>query len=641
MTRVRSLAVLGAALLANSTAYAQSFDGEWRGSGKCSSGSGGYTIDLAVQGNSVAGEGKAVGISKSGYGAAGLSFRGQVDASGAIALNEASSGRNQFSGKVSGRRMTIKGWTGEMTCEYSLDLVRAPQIAAAPSGPPTAASPYDTSKPAPTPKAPMVTPTAPAVKPPPTEIAKPTPPANPERDAFIGRGVPEMTTVQRALAALGIYRGNLDGAYGPGTGGAIEAWQRSQGLPQTGYLTVAESDRLKQQALAQLGGPAAAPPNPQPVAPATEIASNEPLPSTAPPPPVVKEVDIPIVACSIDGQVGPRNSTPQPTSIRRTLPGTLGSRLAAYRGLQGFPNVLVLAPRGWKCLGFYGSNGDTVFIVPPNVNPSQEGRFQSPVVEVRVRYGGTSGRSAVASTAGPLFKIAANFVDEVEANFPTDKYRRSPWPNEEVSQISDRLLSYTDPPTTEGTGTQGKLTASALPIKGVVAFTEDSTLVALAARVEANDAALLPLIVSDFEATALTFKPAAMVPPQPPPPSGAPLPTTSPRPSARPAASVEWREVLGTWVPKKTFRANLCSISSRNPPPDDYIGIGQSSITVFEGGCDITGRTPISEGGFKVSMRCGEFNDRSQPKTQTIAMVDGVLLVDGAPYLRCKLPGRP
>jgi peptidoglycan hydrolase-like protein with peptidoglycan-binding domain len=263
--------VLSSALFVASTAYAHAFDGEWRGTGKCGSGGGGYTISLAVQGTSVTGQAQAFGI-KAGYRPEGFSFRGQVDPSGAVTLTEAASGANQFSGRVSGRRMTFKGWTGENNCEFALDQVGAPQVAAAsPSSQPAAPVTPDRVAPA----QPAASLSAPVVKPSPVQSAKPTPPANPERDAFIGRSAPEMTTVQRSLAALGFYRGDPDGHYGPGTAGAIEAWQRSQGLSSTGYLTVSESDRLKKQALAQLGGPPAPPTSPPSAIPAPETADPE------------------------------------------------------------------------------------------------------------------------------------------------------------------------------------------------------------------------------------------------------------------------------------------------------------------------------------------------------------------------------
>lgn len=53
---------------------------------------------------------------------------------------------------------------------------------------------------------------------------------------------------QTALAALGHYRGAIDGAKGPGTAGAIASWQRETGVAETGDLTAREIVALMKQA---------------------------------------------------------------------------------------------------------------------------------------------------------------------------------------------------------------------------------------------------------------------------------------------------------------------------------------------------------------------------------------------------------
>jgi peptidoglycan hydrolase-like protein with peptidoglycan-binding domain len=46
--------------------------------------------------------------------------------------------------------------------------------------------------------------------------------------------------LQRALAWFGHYAAGIDGSFGPGTRGAMTAWQREAGLPATGVLTSAQ-----------------------------------------------------------------------------------------------------------------------------------------------------------------------------------------------------------------------------------------------------------------------------------------------------------------------------------------------------------------------------------------------------------------
>ncbi len=314
---------------------------------------------------------------------------------------------------------------------------------------------------------------------------------------------------------------------------------------------------------------------------------------------VSQEVDVPVVNCPVDGQVGPQ-ALKGPRSIRKNLPQGQASRLAYYRGLYGLESAVVLGPRGWKCIGRYGSNGGTVSIYAPQANPGRDGRYQGPVVEVRVRYGGTSGRISVASTAGPLFKVAASFIDEVEANFPaTQKYRRVPWPNEKVSPVNDRLVTYVTPPASEGTGTQGGLAVGSLPIHGVVAFTEESNLFALAARLDGDDTALIPTILSDFQTTLTQLlKPTnSATPPTAPP--GAPPKLVAPPAALSPLAVgqvVMVDEPAWACLPKdemRLFQSLRELIQSSSPPQRQIHELMSKDFfqkKVAEGSCRIIPR---------------------------------------------------
>jgi len=52
--------------------------------------------------------------------------------------------------------------------------------------------------------------------------------------------------VQQDLAQAGYYRGPIDGIIGPGTQGAIAAFQRDNGLPVTGTITQSLLDVLNE-----------------------------------------------------------------------------------------------------------------------------------------------------------------------------------------------------------------------------------------------------------------------------------------------------------------------------------------------------------------------------------------------------------
>ena len=54
--------------------------------------------------------------------------------------------------------------------------------------------------------------------------------------------------VQVALNSLGHEMPTVTGYFGPRTRAMIKAWQKAQGLPETGYLTEAQLAALRQQA---------------------------------------------------------------------------------------------------------------------------------------------------------------------------------------------------------------------------------------------------------------------------------------------------------------------------------------------------------------------------------------------------------
>ena len=69
-----------------------------------------------------------------------------------------------------------------------------------------------------------------------------------ERRATNARIKEDVKDVQRALAALGLYRKGIDGDFGPGSRAAVKEFQRSLGEPETGYLTAEQRHRLFIQA---------------------------------------------------------------------------------------------------------------------------------------------------------------------------------------------------------------------------------------------------------------------------------------------------------------------------------------------------------------------------------------------------------
>jgi peptidoglycan hydrolase-like protein with peptidoglycan-binding domain len=107
---------------------------------------------------------------------------------------------------------------------------------------------------------------------PPTQTTPtPPPPAEPALT------VNERTRIQQALAALSFYRGTIDADFGRGTRAAIRAWQESQGVDATGYLTRAQADRLIALQVSLPPPPVAEPTTPAPTTPAPAAPAPAPV----------------------------------------------------------------------------------------------------------------------------------------------------------------------------------------------------------------------------------------------------------------------------------------------------------------------------------------------------------------------------
>lgn len=130
---------------------------------------------------------------------------------------------------------------------------------------------------------------------PPTNTT-PTPPPPTEPALTVN----ERTRIQQALAALSFYRGTIDAAFGRGTRAAIRAWQESQGLDPTGYLTRAQADRLIALQVSLPPPPEPATPAPAPTTPAPVATSD--LPDVSPAD-IVATLDDEIVGWSLPPQL--------------------------------------------------------------------------------------------------------------------------------------------------------------------------------------------------------------------------------------------------------------------------------------------------------------------------------------------------
>ena len=77
-------------------------------------------------------------------------------------------------------------------------------------------------------------------------------------EAALGLGPAARRAIQEGLAAAGFEPGGADGLFGPGTRAVLRAWQTSQGVGATGYLTAASAAELQAAGEAGLAARAAA-----------------------------------------------------------------------------------------------------------------------------------------------------------------------------------------------------------------------------------------------------------------------------------------------------------------------------------------------------------------------------------------------
>ena len=178
-------------------------------------------------------------------------------------------------------------------------------------------------------------------------------------------------------------------------------------------------------------------------------------------------VSVPFVGCKSDGQAGPHEA---PKGTTTSVPITIkaAQMLASYRSPEG---LSVLAPRGWYCLGIYGSGGDSLYVGPQPIDESMVGRsgFAGPIIEISHTFGNTSGRFDVARIIArvfPAYKSSAyKFLEGFD--LATSSLAFGPYPQDALTYKSNRVVEYKTPAQTDGLGTQSWLKRNGRPIEGV------------------------------------------------------------------------------------------------------------------------------------------------------------------------------
>ena len=184
-----------------------------------------------------------------------------------------------------------------------------------------------------------------------------------------------------------------------------------------------------------------------------------------------KSVSVPFVGCKSDGQIGPMEA---PIGTRVAVPITpKAAQALAYYSIG--PGNGVLAPRGWYCFGTYGSSGSALLVSPQHIDTatmfSTWDGLSGPVIGVSNWDGDTSGRFQVAEIIARVFPAYRAFTIHVMEEGLGGPFKFSPFPKDELTYKSNRVVEYKTPPQSDGLGTYLWLKKNGSPIEGVVMLT--------------------------------------------------------------------------------------------------------------------------------------------------------------------------
>lgn len=170
---------------------------------------------------------------------------------------------------------------------------------------------------------------------------------------------------------------------------------------------------------------------------------------------------------------------------RESLPAPLESRLAeqlVYYQAEG--SLGIYASKGWSCRAWYGSSGSTLLVTPKPIEPPYFPlpTVTGPAVMIQSWDTGSSGRFHIAIVASQLFPLLGQeIVTQVrqEHLISDSSFNAAPYPDDQVSYLTDRLIDYTTPANRAGLGTDSLLDTSHLPVRGLTVFNPETEVNAL------------------------------------------------------------------------------------------------------------------------------------------------------------------
>jgi hypothetical protein len=209
------------------------------------------------------------------------------------------------------------------------------------------------------------------------------------------------------------------------------------------------------------------------------------------------QTKIPSINCPVHGFDETPASKGSPQRVSATP--QVAKQLAYYSG--------ILAPRGWHCAQYAGSDGPFLFITPEPFDYDEvfvgDIKYTGPIIIYAHHQGETSGRFDVAEVIGRPFPKYRKFIDKVCDGFEFMEFPDSPYPTDALTYKSDTRVEFTTPANHEGIGTQRWIAPDALPIRGVATlaeqgpYTPDASV--LSVRLPAAQSNLTDAIIRQFE----------------------------------------------------------------------------------------------------------------------------------------------
>ena len=177
---------------------------------------------------------------------------------------------------------------------------------------------------------------------------------------------------------------------------------------------------------------------------------------------------VPTINCVGNDQVD-SSQTQRGASVPIPLEQSIADQMAYYKAEHGSG---IVAPRGWFCRAWNGSNGSFLAVTPKPIPPPYFPlpSIGGPAVTIATWDGESSGRVRVAVVASQLFSVVGSeFVTRVRQEHLISDSAFDPEsdPDDQLQYLSDRFVQYTTPANRTGLGTDGMLDMSNLPIRGL------------------------------------------------------------------------------------------------------------------------------------------------------------------------------